>query len=220
MRSCTFAFVVSVFAIGSALAADLPQANPVSSPAIPSSFSWSGWYGGLQVGGAWDKSSWRLFSQTGSGFLYGGQLGFNYQIDQFVFGAEGDLSGSTLKADSICAAVAGTNCRTSMDYLASLRARAGMAIDRVMAYADGGVAFGGFRFAQTAGLNQSWDNTVHIGWTVGAGVEYAFTDHLIGGIEYNFYGFPSETLSGGKNPTTIPPKEAVSTVVAKASYKF
>jgi outer membrane immunogenic protein len=54
-----------------------------------------------------------LFSQTGSGFLYGGQIGFNYQIDQFVLGAEGDVSGSTLKADGICAAVAGTNCRTT-----------------------------------------------------------------------------------------------------------
>ena len=153
-------------------------------------------------------------------FSMGGQLGVNYQIDQFVFGAEGDVSGSTLKADSICAAVPGTNCRTTMDYLASLRARAGVAFDRVMPYVDGGVAFGGFRFAQTAGLNQSWSDMVHIGWTVGAGVEYAFTDHLIGGVEYNYYGFPGDTLSGGKNPTTIKVDQSMSTVVAKASYKF
>ena len=152
-------------------------------------------------------------------FSMGGQLGVNYQIDQFVFGAEGDVSGSTLKADSICAAVA-ANCRTTMDYLASLRARAGVAFDRVMPYVDGGVAFGGFRFAQTAGLNQSWSDMVHIGWTVGAGVEYAFTDHLIGGVEYNYYGFPDDTLSGGKNPTTIKVDQSMSTVVAKASYKF
>jgi len=107
-----------------------------------------------------------------------------------------------------------------MDYLASLRARAGVAFDRVMPYVDGGVAFGGFRFAQTAGLNQSWSDMVHIGWTVVAGVEYAFTDHLIGGVEYNYYGFPGDTLSGGKNPTTIKVDQSMSTVVAKASYKF
>jgi outer membrane immunogenic protein len=183
-------------------------------------YSWTGWYGGVQVGGAWEKSNWRLFSQTGSGLLYDGQLGFNYQIDQFVFGAEGAVSGSTLKADSICATVAGTNCRTTLDYLASARVKAGVAIDRAMVYVDGGAAFGGFRFAQTAGFNQSWSNTVHIGWTVGAGIEYAVTDHIIAGVEYNYYGFPSETLSGGINPQTIPPRESVSTVVAKASYKF
>jgi outer membrane immunogenic protein len=90
----------------------------------------------------------------------------------------------------------------------------------MMPYVDGGVAFGGFRFAQTAGLNQSWGNTVDIGWTIGAGIQYAFTDHLIGGIEYNYYGFRSETLSGGKNPPTISVDESANTVVAKASYKF
>jgi outer membrane immunogenic protein len=104
-----------------------------------------------------------------------------------------------------------------MDYLASLRARVGTPIGQLRLYLDGGVAFGGFRFAQTAGLNQSWANTVHVGWTLGAGVEYAFTNHLIGGIEYNFYGFPGETLSGGINPTTISPRESVNTVVGKAS---
>jgi opacity protein-like surface antigen len=99
MRSCAFAVAIPLFGIGPTLAADLPPANPISPPAI----AWTGSYGGLQLGGAWDESSWRLFSQTGSGFLYGGQIGFNYQIDQFVLGAEGDVSGSTLKADSICA---------------------------------------------------------------------------------------------------------------------
>jgi outer membrane immunogenic protein len=220
MRSCAFVVVITSSMISSALAADLspPVSSPTPPPILPS-YSWTGWYGGLQLGGAWEKSNWRVFSQTGSGFLYGGQLGVNYQIDQIVFGAEGDVSGSTLKADSICAAVA-ANCRTTMDYLASLRARAGVAFDRVMPYVDGGVAFGGFRFAQTAGLNQSWSDTVHIGWTVGAGVEYAFTDHLIGGVEYNYYGFPGDTLSGGKNPTTIRVDQSVNTAVAKASYKF
>jgi opacity protein-like surface antigen len=70
----------------------------------------------------------------------------------------------------------------------------------VMPYVDGGVAFGGFRFAQTAGLNQSWSDMVHIGWTVGAGVEYAFTDHLIGGVEYNYYGFSRRYFERWEKP--------------------
>jgi opacity protein-like surface antigen len=37
---------------------------------------------------------------------------------------------------------------------------------------------------------------VHIGWTAGTGVEYAFTDYLIGKREYNYYEFPTVTLDG------------------------
>jgi opacity protein-like surface antigen len=58
------------------------------------------------------------------------------------------------------------------------------------------------------------------GWTAGTGVEYAFTDHIIGGLSYNYYEFPTVTLGGGINPATITSRQAVNTVLAKASYKF
>jgi len=85
------------------LAADIPSPATAPLPPIAPSFSWGGIYGGVQLGGAMDESTWRLFSQSGWGFLYGGQVGFNYQLGQFVLGGEGDLGGSTLKADSFCA---------------------------------------------------------------------------------------------------------------------
>jgi outer membrane immunogenic protein len=222
MRSFGLAVAIVLLVAQSTLAADIASPPPPlasAPPPVTPSYSWSGLYSGVQLGGAWDDSSWRLFNQSGSGFLYGGQLGFNYQIGQFVLGGEGDLSGSTLKADSICAAVAGTNCQTQMNYLASVRARAGVAFDRLLLYADGGVAFGGFKFAQTAGLHQNWDDTTHVGWTAGTGVEYAFTDHVIGGLSYNYYEFPTVTLGGGINPATITSRQSVNTVLAKASYK-
>jgi outer membrane immunogenic protein len=107
-----------------------------------------------------------------------------------------------------------------MNDLASVRTRAGVAFDRLMIYGDGGVAFGGFEFSQTEGGKQSWADTVHTGWTAGTGVEYAFTDHIIGGPEYNYYGFPTVTLGGGIKPTTITSRESVNSLVAKASYDF
>jgi outer membrane immunogenic protein len=142
-----------------ALAADLELKAPAVLPIAR--YSWAGVYGGAQGGGGWDQSTWRLFSQNGSGAFYGGQLGYNYQMGQFVVGTEGDLSGSTLQASRICAAVAGSNCQTKLDYLASLRGRVGAAFERLMIYGDGGVAFGGFRFAETTVLIQSWANQVH-----------------------------------------------------------
>jgi opacity protein-like surface antigen len=80
MRSCALAVIVALSAIGPASAAGLPPAGAISSPAVAPLYSWTGWYGGLQLGGVSDESSWRLFSQTGSGFLYGGQLGFNIRL--------------------------------------------------------------------------------------------------------------------------------------------
>jgi outer membrane immunogenic protein len=214
-RVCAAATFLTFFVVAPVLAADLSSPPPVTQ-----AYSWAGLYAGLQLGGAWNDTTWRLFSQRGSGFLYGGQLGYNFQFDQLVLGAEGDLSGSTLKVDSQCTAVVGSNCETKLDYLGSLRGRAGVAVDRFMFYADGGVAFAGYRFAQTALLLQSWSNKVHVGWTAGAGVEYAITDNIIGGVEYNYYQFPSETLSGGINPVTINPREMENSVVGKLSYKF
>lgn len=202
------------------LAADIAPPLPAPPPPVAPPYSWSGIYGGVQLGGALNESEWRLFSQTGSGFLYGGQVGLNYQFGQFVLGGEGDFSGSILKANSICAAVAGTNCQTELIYLASLRTRAGGAFDQLFIYVVGGVAFGGFQFSQTAGLHQSWSDTVHTGRTAGGGFEYAITDHITDGVEYNYYEFPGITLAGGINPVTINPRVSVNSVLAKAGYKF
>jgi outer membrane immunogenic protein len=214
------AALLSIPSLSPIRAADLfTKAQSLQTP-VGTPYFWTGLYGGLQLGGGWDRSTWRLFSQSGSGAFYGGQLGYNYQIGHYVLGPEADLAGTTLKADSLCVTFAGTNCETKLDYLASLRARAGIAVNRLLVFGDGGVAFGGFRFAETALLIQSWANEVHVGWTLGGGVEYAFSDHVIGGVEYNYYAFHTQTLGGGINPTTIPTRESLSTVMARLGYKF
>jgi outer membrane immunogenic protein len=79
---------------------------------------------------------------------------------------------------------------------------------------------------QTEGLVQSWDETARwdetaqVGWTAGTGVEYAVTDHIIAGLEYNYYEFPTVTLVCGINPVTITSRQSVNAVVARAGYKF
>jgi outer membrane immunogenic protein len=113
------AALISVASLSPLRAADLlTKAQSLRAP-VGTPYLWTGLYGGLQLGGGWDRSTWRLFSQSGSGAFYGGQLGYNYQIDRYVLGAEADLAGTTLKADSLCATLAGTNCETKLDYLAS-----------------------------------------------------------------------------------------------------
>lgn len=71
-------------------------------------YSWTGFYVGAQVGGAWNDSRWSPlsapgfdpFNTNGSGVVYGGQIGYNYQINRFVIGIEGDFAGSAAKGDS------------------------------------------------------------------------------------------------------------------------
>ena len=228
----TFVTSLAVVTMSSfaASAADLPTTKgPPPAPAYIPPYSWTGFYIGGQLGGAWNDSHWSpvpgggafaSFGTPGSGFLYGGQAGYNYQIGQFVLGVEGDVSGLDLTGDSQCSTSVGTTCRTRQDWLGSIRGRAGFAVDRLLFYADGGVAFTDYRFAETTPFAQSWGGGSRTGWTVGLGAEYAITDHFTGGVEYNYYDFGSAVGSGGFGPTSIKFREFENTVVAKVSYKF
>ena len=73
------------------------------------------------------------------------------------------------------------------DYFGTVRARAGFAFDRALIYATGGFAYGGGAPGSTCSIGafyygDSGDDT-HTGWTLGGGVEYAFTDNLTAKVE-------------------------------------
>ena len=61
----------------------------------------------------------------------------------------------------------------------------------------GGVAFGGVRttFSDEDGSTVIGDKT-HVGWTVGAGVEYAFTDNVFGRLEYRYNDYGDKDIFG------------------------
>src|SRR5271169_2701432 len=99
------------FTSGSALAADLPPA-PLPPPVAyipPPVYNWSGFYIGINSGGAFGNSNWtdgnnpNGVTSTGdfnsSGFLIGGTAGGNYQVGAGVFGVEGDFDYSTIKGN-------------------------------------------------------------------------------------------------------------------------
>ena len=90
----------------------------------------------------------------------------------------------------------------------------------MLLYTDGGVAFTDYNFAETTLNVQSWGGGQRTGWTVGLGAEYAITDHVTAGVEYNYYDFGSAIGSGGNNPTTVKFSDDENTLVGKLSYKF
>lgn len=186
---------------GSAFAADLPSRKyaPVAPAVVVPVFTWTGFYVGVNAGYGWntnnDNSSWYApttfygyggDSGSDGGFVGGGQIGYNYQIGQFVIGAEADLQYADL---------GGKNNfgygNQGMDWFGTVRARAGFAFDRALIYATGGFAYGGGNssnnyyggyFGPSYGYYGGNDDT-STGWTVGGGLEYAFTNNITAKIE-------------------------------------
>jgi outer membrane immunogenic protein len=125
------------------------------------------------------------------GFVGGLHAGYNFQMNSLVLGLEGDIEYADLQGDTDIQETSDSpsigKARQDIDWLASLRLRAGFAMDRALIYATGGLAVGGVEFSASvpeevdeSNKDTSW------GWTVGGGLEYAFTDDLSGRIEYRY----------------------------------
>jgi outer membrane immunogenic protein len=144
-------------------------------------YDWTGFYLGLNGGGAWGTSNQtQVFApnrSTGSfdtsGGLVGGTVGFNLQIDQFVFGLEGDLDWASVSGSINCP-TAGFTCSTTSSYLLTGRGRLGYALGWWLPYVTGGAAMGQVKqsFSPAIGINDGVA-TNRVGWTVGGGLEYA-----------------------------------------------
>ena len=154
-------------------AADLSNEvlEPIAAPTVQAQdFDWSGFYVGANAGidfnGRFDNSFGADLDKD-TGFIGGGVLGINYQIDQFVFGVEGDINYVGSDATS------GT-ADAELDFLSTLTARAGFTpVDRLLTYVEGGLAIGRTD-ATLAGVS---DRDTSLGYVVGAGAAVSYT-HL------------------------------------------
>lgn len=186
------AFAVLALA-GAAQAADLPSRRaPNSDYYAPAPvFTWTGFYLGLNAGYGWGSftnGAEQLFGKP-SGFVGGITGGFNYQAAQnIVIGIEGDwdLSGISNANQMPFFAFGGEGKVTS---LATIRPRIGYAADRALVYVTGGLALGSvstsvndWRAVPFFGSSSSFQ----AGFSVGAGIEYAFTNHISAKAEYLF----------------------------------
>lgn len=193
-----------------AYAADLaPQpVEPIAPVAAP--YSWTGFYGGVQAGYTWGKSDYSnyrisdgLWDYKGQidakGFTAGVYAGYNYQFqNNLVVGLEGDINYDSAKGKAHARGnlnfdepgvvpVTATTQEAKLKWDGSARLRVGYAIDRFLPYITGGVAFGKYDYNPTWRVDSSLRySSTHIGWTIGAGLEYAVTDNLIARVEYRY----------------------------------
>jgi outer membrane immunogenic protein len=215
-RKLLLASVAGLALTGSAaFAADLPSRAPppVYLPPVPI-FTWTGIYLGGQVGYAWGNNSGGTFvagdglgdiftanfSGSPQGVIGGAHVGYNYQINQWVLGIEGSVDGTSLSKTVVATgtdlfgATALVTAHSNSNIQGSIRGRLGVAWDRALLYATGGVAFAGFNSSITdtsgfltgiPGTSASFSNT-RVGWTVGGGIEYAITNNWSVRGEYRY----------------------------------
>ena len=174
------AFVFSVGEFGgvdrSAAAADLSRPAPqqyYKAAVAPPVYNWTGFYIGINGGGGFGRSAWDTTGGfNNSGGLVGGTLGYNYQVGQAVFGVEGDIDWANINGTTTSACPLG--CKTGDDWLGTVRGRLGYAADRFMPFITGGAAFGDIKTSTPgfAGATQT-----NVGWTVGAGLEFAIAQN-------------------------------------------
>lgn len=179
---------LGVLVSGPAFAADLgrPVQAPVKAADVAAApvFSWTGFYIGGNAGYSWGSGQGALSGVSQDGWLAGGQMGYNFQLQNNVLvGVEADIQGGDMSGS------AGPFTDSKLDYLGTVRARLGYAFDRVLPYVTGGVAYGrntitdyGFESSKT-----------HVGWTAGAGLEYALTNNWTARAEYLYTDLGSKT---------------------------
>lgn len=182
IRVC-IAAVMATLAIGGATAADLNRGyynGPAYAPPPP--YSWVGPYIGLNLGFQWGEITGNPTEPTG---IAGGlQGGYNWQVGQFVYGAEADIQASG--ADDTFAP-----WQFSNPWFGTLRARGGVAFNNILLYVTGGFAYGRVE-GDRAGLSES---RMMYGYTLGAGMEVGFTPNWSAKIEYLWLDYADRNFS-------------------------
>ncbi len=205
-----------------AQAADLPYRNSApSSYDYPPSFTWTGFYagvnGGLGIGG-FNGSGANYFGRDPVGGAFGLTAGYNYQSGNLLIGGEGDYAWSHI-ADSASPGVgmASTGVVQNLD---TIRARVGYTQDRALFYGTGGYAGGDIRGVLNNVPTTFADQTRYAnGFTLGFGFEYAITPHITAKAEYLYASLGSNSYFTG-TPSAVSAGVNLNVLRGGVNYKF
>lgn len=202
MRVLPLAMLAAIVATP-VMAADLAsQSEAVPAAAVAYAFNWTGPELGVFGGGDWANASGSMFDNTSYRFPgghAGAFAGYQYQLkNNVVLGVEGDASYTGNQRafhyedyDTNGNLVASGTAKVRSDFAGSVRARVGYAFDNILVYSTGGWA----ATRAVSSLSGSGESSKILnGFTVGAGVDYAFTDNLFARVEYRYNRFGEKSL--------------------------
>jgi outer membrane immunogenic protein len=236
------AAAIAMFA-GAAQAADY---------AAPESPSWTGGYIGVVGGYGWGDSDFSadvvdsadntiLYGALDDsidveGFLIGGQLGYDFDMGNgLVLGVAGDWSWTGMDGDlcvdsDTCVPAEADDSYASADvnWLATVRARAGFTTGSLLIYGTGGLAIADAETTVTfvdGGTDPARsDSNTHLGWVIGTGAEFKVTENMSLGAEYLHVDLGSEDYafrgSGVALDTDILSDADLTLDIVRASLNF
>jgi outer membrane immunogenic protein len=247
-----------------ALLAAARAAEPLAPPAPPAPPIWTGFYAGANAGYAFggsndvdlltgsvffalspdavavfgdsaDQSGTRVLSANNSGFIGGGQVGYNYQFANFwVAGVETDIQGTGARASSRAigivpdpaesaingfpvSAVSSLFAGDAVDYLGTVRGRLGFLVTpSLLIFAGAGFAYGGVHqdinvsttFPPTPiGLASAFGGftSTRPGWVAGGGLEWMFMPNWSAKLEYLYYDLGTTNFAAGVQTLSFTP---------------
>ncbi len=232
-------------------ATDLPESrhkrvasikNPDQTASIPlptiAAYDWTGFYAGIHGGYGFGSDKATLvrtastnyatytnsLSLSPKGALGGAQTGYNYQVGSFVGGLE--IGGGYLGLSDTKTGLTDTSMqlKEKSTYYGTGTGRIGFAYDRFLAYGKGGIAAAKLDDTLT-GINISAsEKKLRLGYTAGAGIEYAITDELSAKLEYDYMAFGKKTTNwtntAGTSLGSVDNKATVQAVMVGLNYHF
>jgi outer membrane immunogenic protein len=226
------AAALAVGAAAPAFAADLPARAPApytKAPAIvQAAYDWSGFYVGINGGGATGKVDWSLDNGAGdegshntTGGTVGGQFGYRWQMNSWVFGLEAQGNWADFSGSNTSLAVLNTTNQTKVNSFGLFTGQIGYAVDRALFYVNGGAAVTDNKYTSTTtGVGGGVDslNDTRWGAALGAGFEYAFVPNWSIGFQYDHLFMGTKDINDGFITDNI--KQNVDIFTARLNYKF
>jgi len=222
-----------------ASAADM-AARPYKAPppVLAPIYDWTGFYIGINGGWGQSRNCWDFVGvvvpvtsggcNNRSGGLVGGQVGYRWQSNQFVFGLEAQGDWADLSSTRVSIINPAFSTRAKTDGIGLFTGQIGYAWNASLFYLKGGAAVTSNRFsilstltgAELASASSTrWGGAVGVGWEYGfapnwsAGIEY---DHLFMGNSNNSFSVVNPIVAGAVNRIS----QDVDMVTLRINYRF